>query len=356
MKNRLIITFLLLISSFHEEVFSADICQDLAKYSLQRKGEHDGTGVGTIRDSRELKKHYIRHVEGDLEALWVNNRKEALEKLNLNNFDSRNQKLLDEAKVLAKEVILENIQDKEVAEKILKIIELVKVFRMEEPFLLSEGAKLDDLFEFRTSFYRTYKSGERLVTIAPGAYLENSSLFYLMQTLAHEMGHAIGPCGIVDSPFIFSYSNTQSKDQCFAENPFVEVLECLRLDTSVGAERRGLNAFSKGKKIFCNGTDQINEAFSDWIAAEVLAKYIEKIIADLNLTQLQIRNGYANASRDSGFLLGKNTDIGKDYNGEDLLHHPKSELRVNRIILANPKIREQMGCPPLDEQLTYCGK
>src|SRR4051812_177546 len=77
------------------------------------------------------------------------------------------------------------------------------------------------------------------------------------------------------------------------------------------------------------GNDQIGEAFSDWLAGEILPKYMAHFHS--NLTVKEMRLGYVNVEptcSDPGYWSD----------------HPRTPLRVGAIFLTNPLARRQMGC------------
>jgi hypothetical protein len=98
---------------------------------------------------------------------------------------------------------------------------------------------------------------------------------------------------------------------------------------------------------FCTG-DQIGESVSDWLASEVLPEYIAK--HHPKLTRDQYRTGYSNAFRGDC----NNANPMPPFHPPGDPHPPNSE-RVNKIILANPQVRRQMGCAPADpEKARHC--
>jgi hypothetical protein len=99
---------------------------------------------------------------------------------------------------------------------------------------------------------------------------------------------------------------------------------------------------------FCTN-DQIGESFSDWAAAEVLPRYLKAKHPDL--TRDQFRYGYSNVFRG---MCSNVTPPPAGGFGMD--PHPETKDRVNRIILASPLVREQMGCSndPVPAP-RYCG-
>jgi hypothetical protein len=101
-----------------------------------------------------------------------------------------------------------------------------------------------------------------------------------------------------------------------------------------------------GKPTFCSN-DQIGESFADWMAAEVLPNYMEQ---NYKLTTQQYQYGYGNARR-LICRISENASQSRANNGDD---HPLIEDRINRILLMNPKVRQQMGCAPSVSDRVYC--
>jgi hypothetical protein len=101
---------------------------------------------------------------------------------------------------------------------------------------------------------------------------------------------------------------------------------------------------------FCTG-DQIGESFSDWLASEVLPRYIEKNFS--HLSRDQIRNGYSNVFR--GMCSNMNPASTNVFGMPD--PHPTIQARVNKILLAHPDVRRQLGCEKDSAPAPkYCGK
>ncbi len=181
---------------------------------------------------------------------------------------------------------------------------------------------------------------------------------------------------------LFKYSDPSDLQKMEQEYPVKNVIQCLRDPRSIGARNFSLQnqgnclgctangmtgmlppaieptaagfgmggsnfgamppAEAAAKANFCED-DQIGESFSDWLAAEVLPTYMER---NHKLTTDQYRNGYANAKR---------LFCGIEREGQaGRAVHPPVEGRINKIILANPKIRAQMGCPATHTGAIYC--
>ncbi len=102
-----------------------------------------------------------------------------------------------------------------------------------------------------------------------------------------------------------------------------------------------------GRSIFC-GDDQIGESFADWVSAEILPEYMSQYHPELTAEKNEL--GYANVFRGHCDNLTPSVDL-------SLVKfdvHPPLKARVNKILLANPKVRKQMGCPVEMAGATYC--
>lgn len=227
----------------------------------------------------------------------------------------------DEQKRIAQEVFprvknlmiqrLENL-DMSVAEKkdVIQKIKAVK-FSPDACKQLKRDIFLSDAFYSNAAFF----SRTNTIGFCNGNFLSIAKQITYVQVLAHELGHAIDPCGY---PKKF---------------PMPELVQCLRGKKSIQARLGDPN------KSCSAGNDQIDEAFSDWIAAEVTAEYTENYYSELETKQIQTL--YANVWSD---------DCGEP-SGEV---HPKDRLRANAILMTQPKIRRQMGCTKEPTQYQYC--
>ena len=187
-----------------------------------------------------------------------------------------------------------------------------------------------------------YERGANEIGVCTGHFSKQSlDELELVATIAHEISHSLDPCSLKPD------SNETSK---FAA--FDPVIQCLRSSNSAGARNKTLELFSNMTSVpgcpscpvpkpnFCYD-DQITESFADWLAAEVVAKYIEKY---QRFTAEQYRDAYSRVLAGLSFT--------SPITGFDV--HPSAEVRINRILLVNPKIRQQMGCSPIHSQYKYC--
>ena len=99
-----------------------------------------------------------------------------------------------------------------------------------------------------------------------------------------------------------------------------------------------------GRDSYISG-DQIGESFADWLAAEILPRYVEKHLPSMSESEKRI--GYANTYKPLCHPSESSEEVGFD-------PHPSTERRLNAIFLVNPKIRQQMGCKEPSREYTYC--
>lgn len=226
-----------------------------------------------------------------------------------------------------------------------------------------------------------------------GFLMTDRSEFKIISVIAHELGHSIDPCNIARGPstvaFQYKGVDLEAKE---GEYPFTGVISCLRSPQSVEARRPQVyvpmgqspypmpggpfpggpfpptggesgggvgqppapmptfpqNQSNTFGDAFCTG-DQIGESYSDWLASEVLPRYMNA--KHPNLSQDQFRNGYSNVFRGMCNNL-EPAPIGMM--GMD--PHPPVPARINRIILAHPEVRRHMGCQSDSAPAPrYCG-
>ena len=233
-----------------------------------------------------------------------------------------------------------------------------------------------------------YTSTSNTFTYCSGSLLSNQSEFRMVQTIAHEMSHAIDPCRISQGPVAaFKYKEGATQEEAEQSFPVGDVISCLRKPESIMAIREprtpsvsyagpafgggigsprqnrednqmpygayGYAAYPAGAPPqaqkpgeapgfdgFCQ-QDQINEAFCDYMAAEVMPDYMA--VHHPKLTRTQLRNGYGNAWR--GVCSQDESMMGT---------HPPIKRRNDYLLLMQPRIREQMGCGPTVANRVYC--
>lgn len=215
-----------------------------------------------------------------------------------------------------------------------------------------------------------YDPIRNIFKLCSGLLLQSNSEFMIVAVIAHELSHSIDPCNIARGPIDmgFKYSNFQDIRKMESEYPIKNVLSCLRDRQSVGArnfsgdsdafsnendaetadsyssKKKNKGTYSKKAASFCEN-DQIGESLADWMAFEILPKYME---SNYKLTTDQYRNGYANSFRP---ICNISSDDFGEMNSDV---HPAMEKRINNIILVNPQARTQMGCPSKHPENIYC--
>jgi hypothetical protein len=176
----------------------------------------------------------------------------------------------------------------------------------------------------------TYDQFTGSFTYCNGMLLQSNSVFAMVFTIAHELAHSIDPC------MLDGYNGASEDHE--SSYPVNGLIGCLRSKESVYARKLDTTNF-------CNH-DQITESVADWFAAEALPEYISKFYPKLSSTQKA--TGYSNALREVCVLS-------KIYrHNVQLDEHPLAEDRINRILMANPSIRTQLGCAPVQPGLVYC--
>lgn len=208
-----------------------------------------------------------------------------------------------------------------------------------------------------------YDPNRNIFKYCSGELLQSTSEFQIARTIGHELSHSIDPCGIAYGPadMGFHYKNSDDIKKMEDEFPLHNVISCLRSSSSVEAKIFHTGGTSmpsggvmgtpgamptqpKAKPSFCEN-DQIGESFADWMGAEILPQYIEK---NYKLSPEQYREGYVNSFKLLCLVIGNETSHVTDD------EHPDLEKRINNIVLVNPKIRAQMGCPIKHSTNIYC--
>lgn len=213
-----------------------------------------------------------------------------------------------------------------------------------------------------------YHPGRNSSELCNGYLFSFSSEFAMARAIGHELAHSIDPCIIDHGPADvgFHYSKKSDLKKKMEEYPIPNIIQCLRDERSVNAKSSQMlgNMQPMGggmmqnnppeppqettaPESFCGGEhshDQINEAFCDWLSNEVTPLYIEK---NFKLTTEQYRIGYSNIFRT---ICSTQT---RDENSQPGTH-PRTEDRIDRLILTNPKVRAHMGCSKPHSEYIYC--
>jgi hypothetical protein len=98
------------------------------------------------------------------------------------------------------------------------------------------------------------------------------------------------------------------------------------------------------------GPDQITETVADWFATETLADYMSTYRAELSPSQVRI--GISNVWRGACVNTRSEDPMSRFWLSMDV--HPPQETRINRILLAQPRIRHLIGCGLTTESVRYC--
>jgi hypothetical protein len=152
----------------------------------------------------------------------------------------------------------------------------------------------------------------------------NSNLYTEIFTLAHELAHSIDPC-----------------TEPSMTGAFGLLTACLRKRSSVEARVDGYAVTSVTCQNKGGQVDQIQEAFADWFAAEVLSDVSGKLTLAMKRSDGTVfGNGISNVFRP---LCNGRTDF---------TTHPHDEDRIG-LIVTQPNIRKRMGCAEVSPK-TYC--
>jgi hypothetical protein len=179
----------------------------------------------------------------------------------------------------------------------------------------------------------SYNSNSNTFTLCYGMMLRSRSVFSKVSVVAHELTHALDPCVISRSYSDFKYSNEDDLPSIDNEYLFKNTVACLARESSVGARMLG-----SGPKNICNS--QFGEAFADTMAADILPEYLRLHEFKAVRSPEDFRAGYANVWRSSCARSHVRT------RAEQQDVHPRVPDRVNSILAANPKVRDQMACTP----------
>lgn len=183
------------------------------------------------------------------------------------------------------------------------------------------------------------------VRLCEGIFLQTSSEFTIASILGHEISHALGPCAIADG-------RPSTYQELVENHPLKSLISCITSPRSLGLKI--LTKPSPSKKPGGHVKDEefcparyVDEALSDWMMTEVLPMYVAKF----KLSKEQYRVGYSNAHRT--VCTSSEAEKKSDW-GEEESEHPLTSDRINRMLLAHPKVREQMGCKSKLVAADYC--
>jgi hypothetical protein len=347
----------------------ADLAQGLGEIAFKEvfPTDYNGTArqVGSYSDLELLLLNPLYRETKD-EA--VNLAKKALS--SPETIEKIQQKIFPEVKKILIEKVKQYVSNEKQRDL---LVEKIKGIRFDTSSCFSNrGSQIGDVDKLLTA-NANYTPASNTFQICNGMIFANRSEFQIVQTIAHELSHSIDPCRIQSGPedFRFRYSDPEDVLKSETEYPVGGLIACLRRDDSIqakistppktddGAPKQKpfettrpaakkaptKDGTPKSQRLaFCN-QDQITESVPDWFAAEVLPEYMRRIHP--KLTQDQFRLGYSNVWR--GMCDGL-INLGGSY----LDVHPTVEYRINRLVLVNPEVREQMGCPLKHPEFIHC--
>ncbi len=404
--------------TYDEQKCNETISKSLADLALRRvlpsSKNASSPGANSLYETKLENIDSLIHnpTYGDIEAEMVKKTRESI-------VDKDTAKKLEETVPKVKDMIVallkSNITDPKLREALVDKVRAI-TYEGNDCSALSRSGSVQTLngMLIPNAFYDPLRNS---LNICNGLLMRSSSVFMMVQTIAHEIAHSFDPCSIALDPedLRFKYSQPRDIKESEDEFPFKGLLACLRSDSSVAAKRKmksvsrmervnrpggsgvshgghgghgpqapeppefepselgvagqgssgssdsvhapgpdstetsvPIEANGKGAELspFCTQGDQIGEAFADRIAAEVLPAYISANHPELSLTQL--RFGYSNVFRGNcDNYENSSSDRGFD-------EHPEIKARVNRILLPQPDIRKQMGCPEEMAGVTNC--
>jgi hypothetical protein len=257
-----------------------------------------------------------------------------------------------------------------------------KIMRSKINSIQFEGLGCDDFGQNINAMFipnAYYNGPSNTFRYCSGMALESSSEFTLAMIIAHELAHSIDPCRIAEG---FSkdakFGETTNTDPVKLDegSPYNALIRCLRDKKSIEAinldmpsggygssggppsgnntgpsSQQSPNSAPPQEISLCN--DQVTESFCDWMGAEILSDYIKK---NHKLSRDQFINGYANAYRPicKTRVISQNERRAGRMSPDFPDVHPQSAQRIDRILLMNPDIRRDMGCPSRHSENIYC--
>ena len=177
----------------------------------------------------------------------------------------------------------------------------------------------------------------------------NFSLFSFVQAVGHELAHSIDPCNATKTiggrHSAFLRVERRTLAQAIESYP-IRALSCLASPASVGIGAPSMGDATRTQ----NGAElcrkiRLSETFADYMAAEVLSLFAQKVAPIL--TRQQLINGFANI-----YSLTCHAKYTPQSGGEAV--HPNVATRVAWIMLSHESIRQQLGCAPSAIERPYC--
>lgn len=241
--------------------------------------------------------------------------------------------------------IRNEVADANAAERMIKNIESYKYSAD-----LCLNSNLDKPFDILTS--RAVSSSTNEIGFCPIMSTYEASDAEIVHILAHEISHSIDPCNLSqlssntkksskEFPLPTYKEATWKKDYAnyLSELPYGSVLSCLRQPRSLAAQFRDpthksfVDAGNSAAVSQICHNDQINEAFSDWIANDIALEFLKG--------QDESRKGLEPKSEVKKLLR---LACGSDYGEQDLFLHPSSVDRINGGLMTHKITRKILDC------------
>jgi hypothetical protein len=278
----------------------------------------------------DLKKTFSREIQQKFVS------QDAANNIETNIFPKVKQILLDKIDLY--------VEDPTTREILKKKIEAIKI-QMPSCLDSTQNIRVDQLKDRNAQYFQG-----RLILYC-GFTRKNQSEFTTVNTLAHEMTHAITPCHLTEGKpgETIKYKENGTQEEIENGYPIKGIVSCLRDEKSMAAKNWFLEKYktenggsTAGFKFTFCGEDQLGEDIPDWMAVEVLSTYTEQY--HNTLSEKQIRNGYSNVWKFA--CHDKATSSSPS--------HADLEHRINALLLVNPLVRKQMGCTTPPKEHIYC--
>lgn len=251
--------------------------------------------------------------------------------LQKNAYKKISERIFPDVQMLISNLIKDKIKNKDLQASMIKRISSIKFKGADCNWLRSKDEGKEPSVEELFKVNAFYNPQDNSFSYCNGLLLTSDSDFQISYVIAHELAHSLDPCQLPESlKGQFQYSNPSDVQKCEREYPFPGLIECLRSKESVQAIRKNSKDVGMGK-VFCNQSDQITEAFADWVGFEVVPRYIS--LRHSALSTLNVRTGYTNIFRN----LCNNSHSGFD-------EHVELSRKINFLLLTQPQIRRQMKC------------
>lgn len=301
--------------------------------------------------------------------------------------------------------------------EISNLIERIKVTQFAEIRLGKTHDLAEQGCEMPNAFFNPAKN---VVSICPQFLtMPDAALFYIV---AHELGHAVDPCQATNTyskspkgeltfhlpPYIDREEPPKNPALPILSpdrHPLKTVIACLKSPVSLGVKlptqhellravdqeeealRKELAEYDGGelgdatltqfedqrttiKKQYplyqnCknfSGTNHVEEAYSDWIATEIVSNKVSEFKTPAQARQYTFESMAPFLARDcenikqsvhqriqkaTGSRCENYSDVVKvldSHGGRQTPHHPPTANRMNRILLASPELKKALGC------------